>query len=553
METLNLIQGSPEWAAARTRYFCASEAAAMMGTCPNVTRDQLLHMKATLSDREFSDWVQTNILDKGHEVEAAARPIAEGILGQDLYPTTGVINVDGIPLLASFDGLTMAEETVWENKQPNAVLLEYMRQHGEPPESHWPQLEQQLLVSGADSALFTVSDGTEEGTVFVRYTSNPERRARLIAGWKQFAKDLAAYQPVQDPPKPEGRAPDALPALHIEVTGMVTASNLTAFREHAIAVFGRIKTDLQTDADFADAEKTVKWCGEVEERLEAAKQHALSQTASIDELFRTIDAIKAEARTKRLELDRLVKARKEAIRTDLVMGAQRALQEHLSAANAGLGKPYLSAPAADFALAIKGLKTISSLRNGINTALASAKIVIDQAAEKVRANLAILQELAPEHGFLFADSGALVLKAPDDLTAIVKSRLAEHAAAEEKRLEEQRERIRQEESARLENTSAPKPEVPTVSTPAPDRSSLIAVSHVTPKPASDGKTVKLGEISTMLGFTLTADFLASLGFHPHSTERAAKLYLESSVPLICEALIRHIRGVHAQWETKAAA
>ena len=112
---------------------------------------------------------------------------------------------------------------------------------------------------------------------------------------------------------------------------MVTASNLAAFREHALAVFGGIKTDLQTDADFADAERTVKWCKEVEDRLDAAKQHALSQTASIDDLFRTIDAIKEEARQKRLTLDKLVKAEKENRKSEIVAQARKAYGDHWSA------------------------------------------------------------------------------------------------------------------------------------------------------------------------------------------------------------------------------
>ncbi len=72
---------------------------------------------------------------------------------------------------------------------------------------------------------------------------------------------------------------------------MVTASTLEQFKAHSLAVFSAINTGLQTDQHLADAEKTVKWCGEVEERLEAAKQHALSQTENIDALFRTIDEI----------------------------------------------------------------------------------------------------------------------------------------------------------------------------------------------------------------------------------------------------------------------
>src|SRR5690606_3889090 len=122
-------------------------------------------------------------------------------------------------------------------------------------------------------------------------------------------------------PEPIGRTPENLPALRIEVTGMVTASNLAEFKTHALAVLGGINTDLRNDQDFADAERTVKWCKEVEDRLEAAKQHALSQTSSIDELFRTIDTIAAETRAKRLELDKLVKARKDAIRLEIKAAA----------------------------------------------------------------------------------------------------------------------------------------------------------------------------------------------------------------------------------------
>src|SRR5690606_18915950 len=111
----------------------------------------------------------------------------------------------------------------------------------------------------------------------------------------------AAYQPEEAAPAPVvGRAPDQLPSLHIEVTGMVTASNLAEFKASAMAVLGSINRDLQTDEDFANAEQTVKWCKGVEERLDAAKAHALSQTASIDELFRTIDSVSAEARRIRL-------------------------------------------------------------------------------------------------------------------------------------------------------------------------------------------------------------------------------------------------------------
>lgn len=55
--------------------------------------------------------------------------------------------------------------------------------------------------------------------------------------------------------------------------------------------------------------------------------------------------------------------------------------------------------------------------------------------------------------------------------------------------------------------------------------------------------LKLGQISARLGFTLTATFLSDLGFEPAATDKAAKLYHESSFPLICKALVQHINDV----------
>lgn len=56
-------------------------------------------------------------------------------------------------------------------------------------------------------------------------------------------------------------------------------------------------------------------------------------------------------------------------------------------------------------------------------------------------------------------------------------------------------------------------------------------------------TLKLGVISTRLGFQVTAEFLRILGFEPAGRERAAVLYHESDFPRICTALILHITEV----------
>ena len=66
-----------------------------------------------------------------------------------------------------------------------------------------------------------------------------------------------------------------------------------------------------------------------------------------------------------------------------------------------------------------------------------------------------------------------------------------------------------------------------------------------PQPAVDAidspPTLKLGEINARLGFTMSADFLAELGFVAHH-ERSARLYHERDWPGICASLVRHIQS-----------
>ena len=161
MKILNLVQGSKEWLEVREGYFCASEAASMMNTSPYMTRNQLLHQKKTGEREEVSENKQF-IFDKGHKTEAMARPIIEKLISDDLFPVVGVEIIDGLPLLSSFDGLTMLQDTSFEHKLWNKNLVAYIDEYDDLPDSHWPQVEHQLLLAPDCVCKFTVSDGTEE-------------------------------------------------------------------------------------------------------------------------------------------------------------------------------------------------------------------------------------------------------------------------------------------------------------------------------------------------------------------------------------------------------
>lgn len=64
-----------------------------------------------------------------------------------------------------------------------------------------------------------------------------------------------------------------------------------------------------------------------------------------------------------------------------------------------------------------------------------------------------------------------------------------------------------------------------------------------PAEQATGATLKLGDICGRLGFTVNADFLASLGIHPVATEKNAKLYAEMKFPTICRLISDHVMAL----------
>ena len=487
MKIHNVAQGSAEWHALRAKHFTASEAPAMMGASKYQTRTELLTMKKTGIVPEVTQ-SQQYIFDKGHATEASARPLVEVQIGEELYPVVGTMG----NLLASMDGATMLGETLFEHKLWNESLVAQVKAEDLAPHYYW-QLEQQLLVSGAERVIFVCSDGTAENFVSMEYRPVAGRAEQLVEGWKQFEADLASFEMADAPSIVVGKAPDELPALRIELTGMVTASNLKVFEQSALAVIDSVKTELTTDQDFADAKKAVKWCGDVEEAVAAAKKQALSQTATIDELFSSLDRISAHARETRLKVDKLVKAQELLVKSNIKQKAEQALADHIAAINKTLGKVVLPAVASDFLGAMKNKRTIASLQDAVDTELARAKIDASQSADCIRLNLTSLAELAADHAFLFSDIQQLVTKANDDLVTLIKFRISEHEKAEEEKAEATRKRIREEEQQKIADAEKAKQIEPVTADPAPVRTEQTTprVSAVAPSAKVQPRPMKL--------------------------------------------------------------
>jgi hypothetical protein len=218
-----------------------------------------------------------------------------------------------------------------------------------------------------------------------------------------------------------------LPDVSIKVEGSIALiDNLGAFGDALTKYVAGLNKSPVTDEDFGALDAAVKTLKKAETALGDAEAMALSQTASIDTMRKTVAQYKELARSNRLLAEKLVNTEKETRRRAIVTDAAAELAKHLDGLNASIGKPYMPSVSGNFNEAAKGLKTIASITSAAKAELDRCKLQANAVADNIRANMAALRDLAKDHVFLFADTAQIVHKLPDDLTSLVKTRIADH-------------------------------------------------------------------------------------------------------------------------------
>lgn len=583
MQRHDLIQGSPEWHAHRAQCWNASDAPAMMGCSPYKTRTQLLDEVARGFAAEVDAGTQKRF-DDGHRFEALARPLGEKLVGEDLSPLSGSVD-EGLsrPLAASFDGITFMADTVFEHKTLNAELRTALQESvtaNTLPLHYRVQMEQQLLVSGADRALFMATKWEGDQLIEERhcwYQPDPALRAQILAGWRQFERDLAEHKPAEAAAVVIAEPVQALPAVAVTVTGDIAVRDNFKSFEVALRDFldNRLIREPKTDQDFADLDGQIKAMKAGREALKGAKAQMLAQVQPVDVASKTADMLDDLLQKNCAMAERLLKDEKERRRGEIVTGAQAKLREHCDALGRRVRVPIIVA--ADFPGVVKGLKSLASMEDKLDTELARAKIEASRIADLIFVNRSYMDEAEAVH--LFPDFAQVCQKPTDDFVNLVIGR--KQAAAE--RLEAERQRIRAEEAARLEREAAAKAEAERreaeaqaqreaqaaeqqrIAEQAEQRAEELKAAMVADAKtaavqpvkltafvdegiqvktqavpaAAEPATLPLGEVCARLGFTVTADFLAGLGFEAQR-EGAAKRYRPSDFPRICDAISAHV-------------
>jgi predicted phage-related endonuclease len=440
MKTLNLIQNSQEWLDTRSKCFCASEAAAMMSASKYQTRDDLLKIKATGIAPEVDSYTQS-IFNKGHEAEAAARPFVAEIIGEELFPVTGFLEVDGLPLLASFDGLTFDESIGFEHKLWNEKLVTGVREHNLELHYVW-QLEQQLLISGADKIIFVVSDGTKNNFEYLEYYGSKEMQAKLIAGWKQFKKDLENYTPVaQEPIAPVAEYVEQLPALTYKLdltNGVALTHNLDVYKSAALDLVEDSKKELNTDQDFANAEKRVKVCKEAENNIKSLIQQVLGEITDVNNFKTSLEAIGSLIAEARKNQEKKITSRKEAKKTELIQQAKDVFDAFFKAINAQLSPLYLPPMNVQWVEAIKGKSSFDNMRAALNGMIATKQAEVTQVSELMQKNHDYIKSLNKDFLFSIHEVQEICTKPAEHAKLLADKKVSDYLAAQEKLKEAER-------------------------------------------------------------------------------------------------------------------
>jgi len=144
-----MIQGSEEWLLWRASGLGASDAAAIMGVSPYQTAYQLYEEKLGLKTYPRNEFI-TGI---GHDFEKVARARFE--IETDIIVEPLCAEHKDIPWLrASLDAASA--ETFAEIKFMGSKNLEIVRETNLPLEHHYPQIQQQLAVTGFPKGYYVV-------------------------------------------------------------------------------------------------------------------------------------------------------------------------------------------------------------------------------------------------------------------------------------------------------------------------------------------------------------------------------------------------------------
>jgi putative phage-type endonuclease len=180
----NLPQNSKEWLAWRQSGLGASDAPIIMGVSPFTTRFELWLEKTGIGERPDFHPMAIKAMTRGTLLEPEARKYYENMVKASFEPMN-VIHDKYDFIRASLDGYNKEHNRIVEIKCPGKEDLKEAAK-GRIPKKYMPQVQLQLLVSGAVACDYFTYDG-EKGTsieVLPDLAYQQSLESEMIAFWK---------------------------------------------------------------------------------------------------------------------------------------------------------------------------------------------------------------------------------------------------------------------------------------------------------------------------------------------------------------------------------
>lgn len=208
--------------------------------------------------------------------------------------------------------------------------------------------------------------------------------------------------------------------LIVRVSGSIQTSNFDEFRESALAIIKDVDRELVTDQDFADAEIVAKSCKQAEIRIAQAKQDAMHQTEDISALFTLMDKLSDQFRNTRLSLESRVKKEKERRKNEVVEDGLSRLKSIVSESLVSHKYAYNQRLIVD---AVKGCKSLSSMKERIDKVIESECELINAAVSRYTLNMARIGTAEEQYPGLFFDKKDVAYGEEETVSAVIESRI----------------------------------------------------------------------------------------------------------------------------------
>lgn len=538
---LNHEQGSPEWVANRRTTFNASELAAAIGIHPNIIRNELIRLYARGTEIEYSDYVKNVIFQNGHRVEKIIRVLVEQHLEDDFIPKVFVL--DG-KYACSLDGQTIIGDTNLEIKQFARELYEAVA-NGILPDHHKPQVQQGLWITGASRTIFAVSAEDEQSFVSMEVFPDPEFIDTIPRIWSKFADDCANYTDIEQVSfLNEVEKDDRLPVVKLSSGGISVASNIKNWFSLKKQAFDKLPVDINAES-IGEFQTTKDNFEEALPLIQHLRKGLEENAKPLVDVIAELVSIEKYLKKGVSHCTNTLTEFRRSIRQEACDKATEEFLAYVAEKNKDL-PVQIDVQSPDFMACCNRTKNHDSLSSAIGAELANARIEVDKIEEVLREKITWYSGIAEGYSHLFGDLQEIIYKDDEHFRLLVTTRIEQHKKAEADRLEADKLMADAHNAAPIPEPAQPvaqpvfqQEQIQEPIQEQPAEKVTAATNDESPITQRGEPTLKLGDINSRLGFTVTCDFLSSLGFDAHSVG-AKKLYHEEDFRLICDAIVQHI-------------